>query len=283
MLDKRVKFNSIIQRKKFGLQEPDVDIELKLLLLSPLLSKLSLYDPRDIEAGLSEGLFSLSAVNRSLSLLTPTCEEQRAPTRCITIPLNPHAINKIVFLSSLIMCYYRLYIFLHCGHSTFSEMPVGFCKAAKDVTVRFSGSRQRSTSTASNTSSVYSRTDSMDAEERKRPQSVSTTRAIRPCIIGRIHPLQTRKLERLCSTCQHERDKRLEALELLNNGVHFEPWQGQSKYQSGRTYTQQKEARSNMESTTAWDVTATINSLVSGSSSWIKDWKRQESTVADRG
>ena len=180
------------------------------------------------------------------------------------------------------MCYYRLYIFLHCGHSTFSEMPVGFCKAAKDLTVRFSGPRQRSTSTASNTSSVYSRTDSMDAEERKRPQSVSTTRAIRPCNEGRVHPLQTRRLERLCSTCQHERDKRLGALEVLTNGIHFEPWHGQSKYQSGRTYTQQKEARSNMESTTAWDVTTTINSIVSGSSTWIKDWKRQESTVADR-
>ena len=38
-----------------------------------------------------------------------------------------------------------------------------------------------------------------------------------------------------------------------------------------------------MEGTTAWDVTATINNLVSGSSSWIKDWKREEPTVADRG
>ena len=81
MLDKKAEFNSTIQGKRVGPQELDADKELKLLLLSPLLSKLSLYDPRDIEAGQSEGLFSLSAVNRYLSLLTPACKEQRASAR----------------------------------------------------------------------------------------------------------------------------------------------------------------------------------------------------------
>jgi hypothetical protein len=38
------------------------------------------------------------------------------------------------------MCYHRLSIFMHCGHSTFSDTPVGFCKAARDVSVRLSGS-----------------------------------------------------------------------------------------------------------------------------------------------
>lgn len=167
------------------------------------------------------------------------------------------------------MCYYRLYIFLHCGHSTFSEMPAGFCKAAKDVTVRFSGSRQRSISTTSNSSSVYSRTDSMEPEERREPRHVSTTKAIRPCAEGQIHPLQTRRLERLCAVCQHDRDRRLRALELLNSEIQF-------KYQGGESSAQQDEPTQPNNSSlgvATWDMTTTFSSIVSSSSSRIRDLK----------
>lgn len=182
------------------------------------------------------------------------------------------------------MCYYRLYIFLQCGHSTFSEMPAGFCKAAKDVTVRFSGSRQRSTSTTSSSSSVYSRTDSMEPDERRELRHVSTTKAIRPCAEGQIHPLQTRRLERLCAVCQHERDKRLEALELLNSEIHFEPWRWQFKYQGGGSSAQQDKPTKPIDSDVGivtWDMTTTLSSIVSSSSSRIRDWKRQGPTFAD--
>lgn len=183
------------------------------------------------------------------------------------------------------MCYYKLHIFLDCGHSTFSEMPVGFCKAAKDVSVRFSGSRQQRTSTLSTTSSIYSRTDSMEAEEQRDSKHAWTTKAIRPCTEGQIHPLQTRRLERLCAVCQYERDKRLEALKSRNGEIHFEPWRWQFKYQGGSTSTQQKDpskaAVSNAESGITWDVTTTLNSLMTGSSSWMKDWKRQGSDAVN--
>lgn len=180
------------------------------------------------------------------------------------------------------MCYYKLHVFLHCGHSTFSDLPVGFCKAAKDVTVRFSGSRQRSQSTTSNSSSVYSRTDSMWPEEPKERRPSSTSRALRPCNQGQIHPLQSRRLERLCAVCQLERDKRLEALESLRNEICFEPWRWQFKYQ-GACPTQRKEPPNSpyVEAAvaTASGVATTMNSLVTGGSGWIKDWKRQEACV----
>lgn len=182
------------------------------------------------------------------------------------------------------MCYYRLHIFIHCGHSTFSEMPVGFCKAAKDVSVRLSGSpsRQQRESTISTTSTVMSRADSMNPEEKRKSRSVTATRAIRPCAQGQIHPLQTRRLERLCAVCQQERDKRLEALESLNSAIHFEPWRWQFKYQGGSTSmqpTKAEETASGAEDRAMWGVTTTLNSLMAGSSGWMKDWKRQESDV----
>ena len=176
------------------------------------------------------------------------------------------------------MCYYRLYVFLHCGHSTFSEMPVGFCKAAKEVSVRFSSPGRQRESTIS-TASEISRADSIEPGEQRRSRAVSVTKAVRPCAEGHMHPLQTRRLERLCAICQHERDERLHALESLNSRIHFEPWRWQFKYQGGSTSIKQQETStgivSSAESNSAWDMTTTLNSLVAGSSGWMKDWKRQ--------
>ncbi|KAF2627789.1 hypothetical protein BU25DRAFT_340888 [Macroventuria anomochaeta] len=105
------------------------------------------------------------------------------------------------------------------------------------------------------------------------------------CTESQIHPLQTRRLERLCAICQHERNKRLKALESLNSEIHFEPWRWQFKYQGGSTSTQQKGppkvAEFNAENRSIWDVTTTLNGLVTGSSGWMKDWKRQEPHVVD--
>lgn len=182
------------------------------------------------------------------------------------------------------MCYYKLHVFLHCGHSTFSDLPVGFCKAAKDVTVRFSGSRHRITSTASSSSSVCSRTDSMVPGESKDCRASLTSRALRPCAQGQIHPLQSRRFERLCAACQRERDQRLEALELLNREIHFEPWRWQFKYQGGCS-TQRREppkiASIGAVVETTSGVVTSSNILVSGSSGWVKDWKRQELSIVD--
>lgn len=183
------------------------------------------------------------------------------------------------------MCYYRLYVFLHCGHSTFSEMPVGFCKAAKDVLIRLSSPGGQRASTISTTSNVSSRADSMEPEERRKSRTISAAKAIRPCTEGQIHPLQTRRLERLCAVCQQDRDERLKVLESLNSEIHFEPWRWQFKYQGGTTSMQQRaapeEAVLRAETGTVWDATATLNSLMAGSSGWLKDWKHQEPNVVD--
>lgn len=175
------------------------------------------------------------------------------------------------------MCYYRLHVFLSCGHSTFSDKPVGFCKAATDVSIRSSFSRQRRTSTLSASSSIYSRTDSIEVEDQRDSEPISRASAMRPCTEGQIHPLHTRRLERLCAVCQYERDERLKVLESLSSEIHFEPWRWQFKYQGGTTSIRQK--RPPMEATSDAENRNTWNSLMTGSSGWMKDWKRQDSDV----
>jgi hypothetical protein len=161
---------------------------------------------------------------------------------------------------------------MHCGHSTFSDMPVGFCKAAKDVSVRLSESpsRQQRESTTSTASTVVSRADSMNPEERRNSRSVEATRAIRPCAQGQIHPLQTRRLERLCAVCQQERDRRLEVLDSINSAIEFEPWRWQFKYQ-GRSRSMQRTkaeegASGPEEGVSIWRVSTTLSNLMGGSS-----------------
>ncbi|KAF1932026.1 uncharacterized protein M421DRAFT_416756 [Didymella exigua CBS 183.55] len=124
-------------------------------------------------------------------------------------------------------------------------MPVGFCKAANDVAVDLPGSpsRQQRESTISTTSTVVSRADSMDPEERRKARSVEVATTIRPCVHGQIHPLQTRRLERLCAVCQQERDERLKVLDSLKSAIQFEPRRWQFKYQGGSTSMQQREQR----------------------------------------
>lgn len=186
---------------------------------------------------------------------------------------------------SVNMCYYKLYIFLHCGHSMFSNKPVGFCKAAEDASVRWPGSEQQRSSRLSTTSSEYSRADSMEAEEEKHSRNVSKAKEMRPCSDGQIHPLQTRRFETLCEICQHDRDERLEALGSLNSKIHFEPWRWQFKYQGGSSPAQHdgllKGTESKARDGTTWDVTTTLNNLITGSPGWMRDWKRQDARSAD--
>lgn len=176
---------------------------------------------------------------------------------------------------------------MHCGHSTFSDVPVGFCKAARDVSVRLSGSppRQQRDSTMSITSTVASRADSMNPEERRKSRSVEATRAIRPCAQGQIHPLQTRRLERLCALCQQARDRRLEALDALSGVIEFEPRKRQTKYQCGSSLMKPTKAKvgnsDQEENASVWRISSTLNSLMAGSPGWVKDWKRQELKVID--
>jgi hypothetical protein len=175
------------------------------------------------------------------------------------------------------MCYYRLCIFLGCGHSTFSETPVGFCKDASEKHAE-RGQQSQRVSTLSTTSSVYSRTDSMEAEKHNPMPTSAIGRQIQPCTEVRVHPLQTRRLERMCAICQDERDRRLEALHSLNKERRFEPWRWQFKYQGGSTSVQQNDAVG-VPTNAGWDVTTTLNSIVAGSSGWMKDWKRQDSDM----
>lgn len=186
------------------------------------------------------------------------------------------------------MCYYQLYIFLHCGHSTSSQTPVGFCKdAEEDRTLHLDLQAQR-LSTMSTASSVYSMADSLDAEKKDIGQRAVAKGRMRPCTEGRVHPLQTRRLERLCASCQHKRERRLEVLQELSDRISFEPWQWQFKYQGGSTSLQQdvlsKEAAqtcNTVTTATEWDVATTVSSFITSSSGWMKDRKRQGNDKGD--
>jgi len=165
----------------------------------------------------------------------------------------------------------------HCGHSTISDIPVGYCKAAKTASVQYPNSEQQRTSMLSISCRVYSRADSMEAEEPQDPRGVSIAQQMQPCNESQIHPLQTRRFERLCTGCQHERDDRLDALDSQKSEIRFEPWKWQFRYQGGSAPA--NEANSYTINGTTWAVTTTLSNLIIGSPGWMRDWKRQDASI----
>ncbi len=175
------------------------------------------------------------------------------------------------------MCYYKLHIFMHCGHSALSDLPVGFCKAAKDPSDEAGVLQQQKGLTTFNVTSIHSRTDSLDIENRKDPGCVPPNRKIQSCTKGQIHPLQSRRLDRLCTVCQYERDQRLQNLESLGSAIHFEPWQWRFKYQGGTDLMQQKDPLEEASGTgNDSTVTTTLRRFVTSNSGWMREWVRQK-------
>jgi hypothetical protein len=151
------------------------------------------------------------------------------------------------------MCYYRLYIFNGCGHSTVSEMPVGYCKDAKtktsssqnntasSVNAERSGSnlRSRSSSKAARSTTTKPRDSALTP-----PPQASTTRITRsqtaaasgvlaPCGEGRVHPFHCIRLDCVCPVCVEEREERLRNLEREIKEIRFDPAKWHWKYQGG--------------------------------------------------
>ncbi|KAF2035827.1 hypothetical protein EK21DRAFT_53784 [Setomelanomma holmii] len=138
------------------------------------------------------------------------------------------------------MCYYRLYIFLGCGHPTTSSIPVRYCSNATRMHREEETTPARLDVELKTTSTGVS----LDLNAGSRPglRSASRTTAgtqaagkssVEPCAEGRFHPLHTVKLERMCADCAHEREERLRALEETTNDIKLDPARSQIKHSRG--------------------------------------------------
>lgn len=210
------------------------------------------------------------------------------------------------------MCYYRLFVFLGCGHSTFSSTPVSYCANARrqSAAVNKKSSKlpedevsPRHSTTPSQTSTVYSSLDhGLQSETADGTASTSTVPAqatgkdiqegnassataptmednMQPCPEGRAHPFHTVRIERICAVCEYERDERLRALESSSSEIRFEPWRWRWKYRGGKDGPAWKHpgegngAGSNQRQ----DVRVSVRGMSAAVGSWIKDWNRKDS------
>jgi hypothetical protein len=184
------------------------------------------------------------------------------------------------------MCYYRLYIFLGCGHSTNSSKPVSTCtntstRTKREIKAPTIASRHDSGVFFAD-SEPYSATEA-DEECTSGPStpaqpqlSADTSNLLqcpedqepskeqekeeggkRRCRERHYHPRQTFKLERLCLQCTLNRQKLLEAVN-TGNKVEFQDWRWRVKYLSPVP----EESRY-----TEWGAVGEVMG------SWVKDWK----------
>lgn len=214
------------------------------------------------------------------------------------------------------MCYYRLYIFVGCGHSTSSDAPVGYCKdarrkkeerakvpmASQDRDTEPGGGcrctdsqttllpdddsegRANVTITCGDASKLLHPGISMSEDRRQDTQSMPTTHVplhlisdewpvslpspppitiqeghtppsylrttgndtVEPCGDGRVHPLHTIRLDRICSACECERERRLRALYSSMREVKTDPTRWHWKYQGNMNRKSAENQRAGM-------------------------------------
>ncbi|KAF1999511.1 hypothetical protein P154DRAFT_620936 [Amniculicola lignicola CBS 123094] len=183
------------------------------------------------------------------------------------------------------MCYYRLYVFMGCGHTTSSNTPMRTC-----ATIR---SNQRgseldvSKGRVSPTTLPVRRRDKPvsegDAVEECKP-SVSTSTATdstfrtpnfatrsqnqkqdpilaQPCELRQAHPFLTYRLYSTCPRCTQASHQRLQGI--ANQHVKFEDWKWRVKYLSPVP----EEAR-----WIEWEELGGIGELMG---SWVREWKER--------
>ncbi|KAF1840017.1 uncharacterized protein K460DRAFT_371983 [Cucurbitaria berberidis CBS 394.84] len=192
------------------------------------------------------------------------------------------------------MCYYRLFIFLGCGHSTFSSTPVRYCADArtKAVTVERNTGKSPEDEGSSGQSAAPSATSSANAPTHTLPvrtarkdleecdassaTAAATEDDVQPCTEGRAHPFHSVRLERICAICEYEREERLRALESSVSEIRFEPWRWQGKFRGGRNGPPAK----GTSFIHGQDVRASVLSMSAAVGTWMKDWNRKDSGMA---
>lgn len=195
------------------------------------------------------------------------------------------------------MCYYRLYIFLGCGHTTFSARPVRPCAAIRSKRRSVSQQQQHhadttqeatlkvpskthqptttiaATHTAETTTFHTSRPSTASTsphpltEDANSPQGPVTSRLAakadasisEECADLLTHPFQTLTIHTSCALCLRQRAALLQQLEEETSTVRFEDWRWKVKYLSPTP----EEARHLAE----W------KNVGSAMGSWAKEWK----------
>lgn len=164
-----------------------------------------------------------------------------------------------------------------CGHSTFSETPVRYCedvqtkkhltqpKAATSSTHKLAGSetdgpmdlrlslqddsasKRSSNSTIASYASSYTAVQACNdscGDEGETPlyeQNASPTDGVESCREGRVHPLHTIRLDRMCPACTEEREERLRRLDSSIRGIRFDPARWHWKYQGAKANISRKQ------------------------------------------
>ncbi|KAF2442083.1 hypothetical protein P171DRAFT_60998 [Karstenula rhodostoma CBS 690.94] len=191
------------------------------------------------------------------------------------------------------MCYYRLYIFLGCGHTTFSARPVRPCAAVRSNRISASQHHQQHADTAqgvalkvppqahhppstiaaahaANTTfhtthpSVTNPSPHPHTDGANNPQDSMTPRpadaaANAECAVVLTHPFQTLNIHTSCALCLRQRAALLRQLEQGSSTVRFEDWRWKVKYLSPTPED-------------AW-YAAEWKNVGSAMGSWVKDWK----------
>jgi hypothetical protein len=202
------------------------------------------------------------------------------------------------------MCYYRLYIFMGCGHSTSSSMPVKHCASATNsdipevssstgppegcsvATVESIEDHDMASPTSLTTGSRKSLfamhlSQASPSRERIIPKSNKTT--LQPCEEGRIHPLHTVRLDRICADCVFERDRRLQNLDWASTEMRIQPKGRQGHYRGKSQRLPPKSERvAGADEHTAevgWNLLGhrKVDSGVwTVGARWLRDWKGAE-------
>jgi len=121
------------------------------------------------------------------------------------------------------MCYYRLFVFVGCGHSTISSTPIRYCVNAPSYAL--DATTRRASSTDKAMAGEQQRCDDHSI------QATCATAGLQPCAEGWTHPFHRVRLERRCAVCEYEREERLHALEASTDEIRFDPGRWRCKYQ----------------------------------------------------
>ncbi|KAH7123913.1 hypothetical protein B0J11DRAFT_325104 [Dendryphion nanum] len=150
------------------------------------------------------------------------------------------------------MCYYRLYVYIGCGHGVASSSPIRYCRDAcrkqrlKSFfpifeTVTKTNDEQRENQAPSDNSDLSVNLDPNAASPTSKkcsviPSPTSTLPVLPPsrpllgaCARQTIHPYQTYNIHNACPVCLRNREVRLEAVQTQNE-IKVEDYRWQVQY-----------------------------------------------------
>lgn len=93
-------------------------------------------------------------------------------------------------------------------------------------------------------------------------QNASQTDGVESCREGRVHPLHTIRLDRMCPICTEEREERLRGLDSSIRGIKFDPARWHWKYQGAKTNASRKQEG-------RWTVGA-------AKGGWMRGWNKRD-------